>query len=119
HHRRDVMNAGAYTPRARLAEMDKMGVDQAFLYPTWFAEGFPLISDPDTANALAQAYNDWIGDFCAPDPRRLFAAAMLPLQDMDLALAELGRVAGNPSFRGVFIRPMFVRDGYLTDPYSD
>jgi hypothetical protein len=116
---RHAMNPGAYDPRARLADMDKMGVDQAFLYPTWFAEGFPLISDPDTANALARAYNDWIADFCAADPRRLFAAAMLPLQDMDLALAELRRAAGNASFRGVFIRPMFVRDGYLTDPYYD
>ena len=116
---RHAMNPGAYDPRARLADMDMMGVDQAFLYPTWFAEGFPLVSDPDTANALARAYNDWIADFCAADPRRLFAAAMLPLQDMDLALAELRRVAGNASFRGVFIRPMFVRDSYLTAPYYD
>jgi uncharacterized protein len=116
---RHEMNPGAYDARARLADMDKMGVDQAFLYPTWFAEGFPLITDPDTANALARAYNDWIADFCAADPRRLFAAAMLPLQDMDLALAELRRVAKNKSFRGAFIRPMFVRDSYFTNPYYD
>jgi predicted TIM-barrel fold metal-dependent hydrolase len=117
--RRHEMNPGAYDPRSRLADMDKMGVDQAFLYPTWFAEAFPLVSDPDTANALARAYNDWIADFCATDPRRLFAAAMLPLQDMDLALAELRRVAKNPSFRGAFIRPMFVGDTYLTHPFYD
>jgi predicted TIM-barrel fold metal-dependent hydrolase len=117
--RRHDMNPGAYDPRARLADMDKMGVDQAFLYPTWFAEAFPLVSDPDTANALARAYNDWIADFCAADRRRLFAAAMLPLQDMDLALAELRRVAKNPSFRGAFIRPMFVGDTYLTNPFYD
>jgi predicted TIM-barrel fold metal-dependent hydrolase len=113
------MNPGAYDPRARLADMDKMGVDQAFLYPTWFAEGFPLVTEPDTANALARAYNDWIADFCAADPRRLFAAAMLPLQDMDLALAELRRVAKNKSFRGAFIRPAFVGGTYFTSPYYD
>ena len=47
-----------------------MGIDQAFLYPTWFAEGFHLVADPDTAYALARAYNDWIADFCqaAPQP---------------------------------------------------
>jgi predicted TIM-barrel fold metal-dependent hydrolase len=117
--KRHMINPGACDPKARLADMDKMGVDQAFLYPTWFAEGFPLIADPDTANALARAYNDWIADFCATDPRRLFAAAMLPLQDMDLALAELRRVAKNKSFRGAFIRPMFVRDVYFTNPYYD
>jgi len=116
---RHDMNPGAYDPRARLADMDRMGIDQAFLYPTWFAEGFPLISDPDTANALARAYNDWIADFCATDPRRLFAAAMLPLQDMDLALAELRRIARNKSFRGAFIRPAFTQNSYFTNPYYD
>jgi len=117
--RRHTMNPGAYDPKARLADMDKMGINQAFLYPTWFAEGFPLIADPETANALARGYNDWIADFCATDSRRLFAAAMLPLQDMDLAIAELQRVAKNKCFRGAFIRPMFVRDTYFTDPYYD
>ena len=37
-----------------------MGVDQSLLYPTWFAEGFFLVRDPDVAYALARAYNDWI-----------------------------------------------------------
>ena len=45
---------GASDPRARLADMDAMGVDQAFLYPTWFAEGFFLVRDPDIAFALAR-----------------------------------------------------------------
>ena len=31
------------------------------LYPTWFAEGFFLVRDPDVAYALARAYNDWVG----------------------------------------------------------
>src|SRR5579885_2204295 len=55
------VNEGAWDPRARLRDMDAMGVDQAFLYPTWFAEGFPLVKDPDVAYALARAYNNWIG----------------------------------------------------------
>ncbi|MGH7053612.1 MAG: amidohydrolase family protein, partial [Stellaceae bacterium] len=83
--------AGASDPLARLADMDAMGVDQALLYPTWFAEGFFLVRDPDVAYALARAYNDWIADFCKPAPERLFAAAILPLQNMDFALEELER----------------------------
>ena len=66
---RHPMNAGASDPRARLADMDAMGIDQALLYPTWFAEGFHLVRDPDVAYALARAYNDWIADFCAAAPR--------------------------------------------------
>jgi hypothetical protein len=42
-------NAGAWDPRTRLADMDAMGVDRALLYPTWFAEGFFLVRDPDVA----------------------------------------------------------------------
>jgi predicted TIM-barrel fold metal-dependent hydrolase len=116
---RHPMNEGAWDPRARLANMDAMGVDQAFLYPTWFAEGFHLVTDPDVAAALARAYNDWIADFCQTAPRRLFAAAMVPLQDMDLTVAELRRVAAMPCFRGAFVRPMFLEDHYFTSPYYD
>ena len=79
---------GSWDPHARLSDMDEMGVNQSFLYPTWFGEGFHLIEDPDVAYALARAYNDWITDFCAADPDRLFAAATLPLQNMDFTLAE-------------------------------
>src|ERR1700757_324669 len=64
---------GASDPQARLADMDAMGVDQALLYPTWFAEGFFLVRDPDVAYALARAYNDWTADFCKAAPQRLFA----------------------------------------------
>ncbi len=114
-----AMNEGASDPQVRLRDMDAMGVDQAFLYPTWFAEGFPLIKDPDVAYALARAYNNWMADFCQAAPERLFAAAMLPLQHMEFALEELQRIANIPCFRGAFIRPMFVEDRYLTHPYYE
>src|SRR3954462_776105 len=116
---RHPMTEGATDPPARLADMDAMGIDQALLYPTWFAEGFFLVQDPDVAYALARAYNDWIADFCAATPNRLFAAAILPLQDMDFALEELARVARIPSVRAVFIRPMFLENRYLNHPYYD
>jgi predicted TIM-barrel fold metal-dependent hydrolase len=118
-HTRHPAIAGASQPQARLADMDAMGVDQALLYPTWFAEGFFLVRDPDVAYALARAYNDWIVDFCKAAPQRLFAAAILPLQNMDFALDELRRVARIGSVRAVFIRPMFVEDRYLNHPYFD
>ena len=116
---RHPMSEGASAPQARLQDMDAMGIDQTFLYPTWFAEGFHLVEDPDVAWALARAYNDWIADFCQAAPDRLFAAAMVPLGNMDFALAELRRVSGSRCFRGAFIRPMFMEGRYLTHPYYD
>jgi uncharacterized protein len=112
-------NEGAWDPQVRLRDMDAMGVDQTLLYPTWFAEGFHLVHDPDVAYALARAYNNWIADFCAAAPERLFAAAMVPLQNMDFALEELQRVAKLPCFRGAFLRPMFLEGRYFTHPYYD
>jgi len=116
---RHAMNEGAWDPQARLRDMDAMGVDQTLLYPTWFAEGFHLVHDPDVAYALARAYNNWIADFCQAAPDRLFAAAMVPLQNMDFALEELQRVATIPCFRGAFLRPMFIEGRYFTHPYYE
>jgi len=117
--RRHPMCAGASNVEARLHDMGAMGIDQAFLYPTWFAEGFHLIDDPDVAYALARAYNDWIADFCKAAPGRLFAAAMVPLQNMDYTVAELRRVAQIPCLRAAFIRPMFLEGHYFTHPYYE
>ena len=116
---RHEANEGSWNSQARLNDMDAMGVDQTFLYPTWFAEGFHLVEDPDVAYALAIAYNDWIADFCRAAPTRLFAAAMVPLQNMDFALDELRRVSKISCFRGAFIRPMFLEGRYFTHPYYE
>jgi len=116
---RHMMTGGASNPEARLKDMDAMGVDQALLYPTWFAEGFHLVEDPDVAYALARAYNEWIADFCKAAPQRLFAAAMLPLQNMDYAIEEMRRIRRIACFRGAFIRPMFIEGRYFTHPYYD
>jgi predicted TIM-barrel fold metal-dependent hydrolase len=116
---RHPINEAAWNPQARLRDMDAMGIDQAFLYPTWFAEGFHLVEDPDVAYALARAYNNWIADFCKAAPDRLFAAAMVPLQNMDYALEELRRVAAIPCMRAAFLRPMFIEGRYFTHPYYD
>jgi uncharacterized protein len=112
-------NEGASEPLARLRDMDEMGVDQALLYPTWFAEGFPLVKDPDVAYALARAYNNWIADFCRVAPDRLFAVAIIPLQNMDFALEELRRIAKLSCFPAVFIRPAFIEGRYLNHPYYE
>lgn len=113
-HTRHRMTEGAADPLARLVDMDAMGVDQTLLYPTWFAEGFFLVRDPDVAYALARAYNDWIADFCKPHPRRLKGIAMLNVDDPDAGAAELERCV-KMGLVGSFI-PVAPRPD---KPYSD
>jgi predicted TIM-barrel fold metal-dependent hydrolase len=109
---------GASDPRARLRDMDAMGVDQALLLPTLFAEYFPLVENPDAARVLAAAYNDWLVDFASADARRLVPVAVLPLQSVNFALRELERVAKR-GFRAVAIRPVFFQGRYPNHPSYD
>ena len=113
------ITAGAYDPVARLEDMDAMGVERALLFPTLFAEYFPLVENPDVAWALARAYNDWLFDFATTNSRRLLPVAVLPMQEPSFAVRELRRVAKR-GFRAAFVRPSFAAGRYpchgLYDP---
>jgi predicted TIM-barrel fold metal-dependent hydrolase len=95
---------GGSDPVARLADMDSEGIDQAVLYPT-IGLYFALVEEPACAVALARAYNDWLAAYCAADPRRLFGAALLPLQDPAAAVDELRRAVTELGFVAGFVRP--------------
>ncbi len=95
---------GGWDPAQRLADMDAEGIDQAVLYPT-IGLYFSVVPDPAAAVALAAAYNDWLAGYCAADPRRLFGAALLPLQDPAAAARELRRAVGELGFVAGFVRP--------------
>ena len=123
------LNPGASEPKARLADMDAMGVDRSLLLPTLFAEYLPVVENPDIAYALTRAYNDWVLDFSKAAPDRLFPAAVLPLQDVAFAVAEARRVAGR-GFKAVAMRPIIMNpeassektslplhDRFMTHPY--
>jgi len=109
---------GAQDPAARLHDMDAMGVDRALLFPSLFAEHFPLVENPDAAWALARAYNDWLYDFAGADRRRLLPVAVLPMQAPSFAVRELERVAKR-GFRAAFIRPVFQDGRYPNHPTYD
>jgi len=64
-----------------------------------------VVPDPSAADALARAYNDWLAGYCAADGRRLFGAAMLPLQDPGSAARELRRAVTELGFVAGFVRP--------------
>ena len=95
---------GGSDPVARLADMDREGIDQAVLYPT-IGLYFSVVSDAAAAVGLARAYNDWLAGYCAVDARRLFGAALLPLQDPEAAARELRRAVTELGFVAGFVRP--------------
>ncbi len=96
--------AGGFDPHKRIPDMDADGIDAAFLYPSLglFAGG---IHDPELAAATCRAYNRWLADYCKPYPDRLFGVAMLPMQDVDLAIAEMRFAKKELGFKGGFLRP--------------
>src|SRR5579864_6301330 len=100
---------GGFDPHKRIPDMDADGIDAVFLYPSLglFSGG---IHDPALAAAVCRAYNRWLADYCSPYPDRLFGVAMLPMQDVDLAIEEMRFARRQLGFKGGFLRP---------NPYHD
>jgi predicted TIM-barrel fold metal-dependent hydrolase len=88
---------GGWDPRERLVDMAFDGVSAEVLYPS-LALGIFRTKDPTLAHAYSRAYDDWMIDFCAEAPDRLWGQAAIPLWDIDWAIGELerSRKAGLP-----------------------
>jgi len=79
-----------YDPASQVEAMDEEGLDVAVLFRT-----FPLHCDdtlePEYANDLCRAWNNWIADFCKEQSRRLKPSALITLHDVDMAVDEARR----------------------------
>jgi hypothetical protein len=112
--------ARSFSAEAQLADMDREGVDVAYLYPSFGL--FVLASDDietQLAGALARGYIDWLAEFCRADPTRLCGAALLPIQDPEAAAVEAVRCATSLGFRAAFVRPNPVSGRNFDDPAYD
>jgi predicted TIM-barrel fold metal-dependent hydrolase len=94
---------GAFEPRPRLADMDEDHIEQAVLYPTMLL-GLPALDDAEFAEVQANAYNEWLADYCRAAPTRLFGVAVVPHQDVARAVRTIGR-ARALGHVAVFLRP--------------
>lgn len=96
--------ARGYDAVSQLQAMDMEGLDVAVLFRT-----SPLHCDesfePEYANDLCCAWNDWIADFCKADPRRLKPSALITLHDVDLALKEARRAVKELGAVGLSLCP--------------
>ncbi|WP_437566670.1 amidohydrolase family protein [Sorangium sp. So ce542] len=103
-------------PQAHIEDMDREGIDVAFLYPTlalMLLGMAPL--DPALASAFARAYNTWLRGFCDHEPRRLRGVALMSPHDPAQMEPELARAAAL-GFRAVVVRPNPVAGRTLGDP---
>jgi predicted TIM-barrel fold metal-dependent hydrolase len=88
------IHPGASQARARLRFMDEHGLTMQILYPNvlGFTGSFVMnINDTELRNFCVSAYNDGAADLQQESNGRLLPQAVLPIWDVDLAVAELIR----------------------------
>ena len=79
-------------PQSMLRAMDVEGIDVSIVFRTRAAHVIGVDGlDAELTAAVCRAFNNWLADFCSADPRRLKAAALLPVHDVQRATAEARR----------------------------
>jgi predicted TIM-barrel fold metal-dependent hydrolase len=103
-----------------LDALDREGIDRMVLYPSRGLYACAVDDmDPGLADAVSLAYNRWLADFCAHEPRRLVPVALATLHDPTAAARQLDYCVRQLGFVGVMVRPNPVRGRNLDDPSND
>jgi len=88
-----MRDPGYRDPVARLAAMDRDGVDAEILYSEVSAfRAFGLVKGD--WKPISRAFTDVLSDFAAHDPDRLAVSYQVPVIDIDYAVEEVERLAG-------------------------
>jgi len=103
---------GDWDADTRTADQERDGVSAEVIFPTFALQACFASDDPRLQLALCQAYNGWAADAFGGSPR-LLAVGMVPMIDIDDAIAEATRLA-DLGFRSLFL-PARVP----TRPYND
>jgi predicted TIM-barrel fold metal-dependent hydrolase len=79
------MRVGGWMPKQRLDDMNRDGIDKAVIFG-----GGPLqTGDLDLHMDSFDAFNRWQSDFCADSDGRLFAAAFLPMVNVEHTISMM------------------------------
>jgi len=97
----------------RLKDMDRMGIDVQAISPA--PNQLVYWTEAALGAEIARMVNDRLAEIVAKWPDRFVALGTVPLQNADLAVAELDRCVTRLGFRGVEIIPN-VNGADLTDP---
>ncbi|MBI3370840.1 MAG: amidohydrolase [Betaproteobacteria bacterium] len=101
------------TIEVRLKDMDRMGIDIQAVSPA--PNQCAYWAEPDFGLAISRMVNDRLAEIVATWPERFVALGTVPLQDAEMAVAELERCVKKLGLRGVEINPN-VNGMDLSDP---
>jgi predicted TIM-barrel fold metal-dependent hydrolase len=93
----DEMRPGCYEPEARVEDMVMNHVEASLCFPTFprfCGQTFAEAEDTQLAMACVLAYNDWmVEEWCGDSDGALIPLTIIPLWDIDAAVAEVERNA--------------------------
>ncbi len=106
--------ARGYDAESHVQAMVQMGIDIAFLYPTyglwlWAMDDMA----PEVAGAFTRAYNRWLKDYCSYDPERLRGVGAINLHAPEQMVSELHHIA-ELGWKAIFLRPNPVKGRLLS-----
>jgi uncharacterized protein len=108
--------AGTGSPEQRVREQDQDGLDAEVLFPAMVAGPafWRNISHDEVYKSVIRAYNDWLAEeYCAVAPDRLIGMAVMPISNVDDAVAELTHCA-ELGLKGVLLGALPNGKGYPT-----
>ena len=79
-----------FDPEVRVRFQIEAGLDAEVMNPTTM---HTIMRNPDVEvlKACSEVYNDWESEFVSYDPKRLIGVSVIPLHDVEWAVAELDR----------------------------
>lgn len=105
-----------FDPESHVQAMQHMGVDIAFIYPTYFSWIIAIDSmAPPVAGAFVRAYNNWMRDFCSYNSQILRGVGVVNPHEPSEMVLELQRIA-EFGWKAVFLRPNPVKGRLLSNP---
>ena len=104
---------GGWDLDVRRRDQRRDGVAAEVVFPTWALLACFAPEDPGLQLALCRAYNDWAAEVLGGRPERLVAVGLIPMIDVEAAVAEAQRVAG------LGMRALFLPAQVPTRPYND
>ena len=100
-------NSRGYDPRERIRDLARDGVDAEIIFPN---KGLTMwaTNDPEFSHAQCKVWNDWAWETYGPYSDRLAPMASISTAEVNLATAEIQRVA-KLGFRGLTLpcKPIF------------
>lgn len=85
----------------RLVDMDRLGIDIQAISPS--PGQYFYFTDPETGRDAARAVNDGMAAAVATHPDRLVGMGTVPLQNVEMAIAEMRRCVRELDLRGIEI----------------